>query len=228
MRNMVEFTNQAQQRKLLLNFGCGGVFHENWTNFDAFPSNKSVTRWNASKGIPLRNGVATACYSSHFLEHLSLENAKEFLLEAHRVLQPNGVIRIVVPDLEYNARLYLSTLEELSTLSSEVNIGRFKWATLNLFEQMIRVRHGGEMGRFWHEASEDLLEFAAQTTGGLESLEARRQLSGNQENNGVRKKIFRALKEPRATFSTSSVKLKSVIASFITGIPKDQLAVILC
>ena len=38
-------------------------------------------------------------YSSHLLGHLTLKSANQYLREAYRVLKPEGVLRIVVPDL---------------------------------------------------------------------------------------------------------------------------------
>jgi SAM-dependent methyltransferase len=39
-------------------------------------------------------------YSEHFFEHLFLEEAFELLKECYRILKPNGVIRISVPDAD--------------------------------------------------------------------------------------------------------------------------------
>jgi predicted SAM-dependent methyltransferase len=50
-------------------------------------------------------------YSEHFFEHLFLEEAFELLKECHRILKPNGIIRIVVPDAD------LRTYEKREPLS---------------------------------------------------------------------------------------------------------------
>ena len=55
-----------------------------------------------------------ACYSSHVLEHLTKEESQQLLTECHRILKPQGVIRVVVPDLEAIVREYLRILEEIS------------------------------------------------------------------------------------------------------------------
>jgi SAM-dependent methyltransferase len=51
-------------------------------------------------GIPLADGVASAVYSSHTLEHLSERVSKLVVSEAHRVLSPGGILRLVVPYVE--------------------------------------------------------------------------------------------------------------------------------
>lgn len=59
-----------------------------------------------SYGIPLADNSADFIYSSHFLEHLDRGIAKQLIAESFRVLRPNGVIRIGVPDLAYAWILY--------------------------------------------------------------------------------------------------------------------------
>lgn len=46
-------------------------------------------------------------YHSHFLEHLDRHAAEKFLGEVCRVLHPGGVLRIVVPNIEFACRRYL-------------------------------------------------------------------------------------------------------------------------
>ena len=57
-------------------------------------------------GIPFYDNTIDYLYSSHLLEHLEREDTEGLLKEAHRVLIPDGVIRICVPDLEYAVSLY--------------------------------------------------------------------------------------------------------------------------
>jgi len=57
-------------------------------------------------GLPFPDNSVDYLYSSHFLEHLFKEEARQFLKEAHRVLKKEGIIRIGVPDLEYAISLY--------------------------------------------------------------------------------------------------------------------------
>ncbi|MBD2139673.1 methyltransferase domain-containing protein [Anabaena sp. FACHB-1237] len=50
-------------------------------------------------------------YASHVFEHLTLVTAKLFIQEAYRVIKPNGVIRIVVPDLYKLSKNYIHRYE---------------------------------------------------------------------------------------------------------------------
>ncbi|MCI0664139.1 MAG: methyltransferase domain-containing protein [Acidobacteria bacterium] len=62
---------------------------------------------NAVKRIPEPDHSADVLYTCHMLEHLDRREAELFLKEARRVLIPNGIIRIAVPDLKYHIENYL-------------------------------------------------------------------------------------------------------------------------
>jgi predicted SAM-dependent methyltransferase len=57
-------------------------------------------------GLPFTKESASHIYTSHFLEHLLPEQAKLLLRSSYNSLQPGGVMRISVPDLEYAIGLY--------------------------------------------------------------------------------------------------------------------------
>ena len=62
---------------------------------------------NAANRIPCPDGCSSAVYSSHMIEHLDRSEARAFLAEVMRVLQPGGVVRIAAPDLSVLIRDYL-------------------------------------------------------------------------------------------------------------------------
>lgn len=105
-----------------LNLGCGSRVVDGWINVDyalgarlmkapLFTAiNRRIrlfeTTWDRRifihdlrKKFPWADGSADAVYSSHTLEHLSREDGRRFLRECFRVLKPQGLLRIVVPDL---------------------------------------------------------------------------------------------------------------------------------
>lgn len=55
---------------------------------------------NLKKGIPHKDSSVDCIYTSHFLEHLYRYQAIEILKECHRVLKPDGILRVSVPDVE--------------------------------------------------------------------------------------------------------------------------------
>lgn len=132
---------------LLVNVGCGSVFHPAWVNIDVNPIDPSVRRWDVRRGLPFRDGEADACYSSHVLEHLTAAAAGQLVAECHRVLRPGGIIRLVVPDLEAIARHYLQLLERVDSGESGAEAD-YEWIMLELYDQTVRSSSGGEMIRY--------------------------------------------------------------------------------
>lgn len=64
---------------------------------------------DAKKKIPLPNDSVECIYTSHMIEHLSQEESVSFLKEALRVLEPGGILRVVVPDLKRAVNSYIQT-----------------------------------------------------------------------------------------------------------------------
>ena len=65
-----------------------------------FAKENHIRLCNAAKHIPLPDSSTSVIYSSHMLEHLDRFEVKQFLKECRRVLQPDGMIRIVIPDVD--------------------------------------------------------------------------------------------------------------------------------
>jgi SAM-dependent methyltransferase len=66
---------------------------------------------NLAGGIPFDNESVDAVFHSHLLEHLDRDIGRRFTTEVRRVLKPDGVHRVVVPDLEILCRRYLRHLD---------------------------------------------------------------------------------------------------------------------
>src|SRR4030042_5055094 len=90
-----------------INLGGGNKYHNEWVNVDLFSSSPFVRSWDLKKGIPYDDNTFEVVYHSQVIEHYEREDARRFIGECYRVLQPNGIIRIVTPDLEDIASTYL-------------------------------------------------------------------------------------------------------------------------
>jgi len=156
----------------MLNIGCGTRMNWEWNNLDFSPNtyfvrhpkissllNKigilsrpryerllkvdpEIIGWNVQKGLPFSSNVFDVIYHSHFLEHLDKDMGEFLLKECCRVLKPEGVLRIVIPDLREIIQQYMSSLETLekgdpSALSSH------QQSIDDLFSQMVRVEAAG-------------------------------------------------------------------------------------
>ncbi|MER3433364.1 MAG: methyltransferase type 11 [Leptolyngbya sp. ERB_1_1] len=127
-----------------LNLGCGRRFHRDWINLNFASTGDGVIAHDLNQGIPYPDDVFDVVYHSHVLEHFPKSSAQPFLQECYRVLRPSGILRVVVPDLEQIARLYLSALEQ-ATAGSDEWANRYNWIMLEMYDQSIRNRPGGEM-----------------------------------------------------------------------------------
>lgn len=145
-------SNQCISKRVtkLLNLGCGKQYHPSWTNIDFTTGASEVIFHDPTKNIPFGAESFEAIYHSHLLQHFSKNYAPFFLKDCFRVLKPSGVLRIVVPDLENIARLYLILLEK--SLKGDADAQkRYEWITIELFDQMVCNTPGGGMLKYWRQ-----------------------------------------------------------------------------
>ena len=117
-----------------------------------------VVRHDLRRGLPFADEECDAVYHSHVLEHLTTDAGRDLLVECHRVLRAGGIVRVVVPDLERIARDYLHALEN-GTLDQQ------EWMRIELLDQMVRVRSGGDMARFVRDVADDHKAFVRSRIG---------------------------------------------------------------
>jgi predicted SAM-dependent methyltransferase len=130
-----------------LNLGCGERFRDGWVNVNFTSTGLGVITANLGKGVPFPDESFDVVYHSHLLEHFPKTAAAGFLKECYRVLRPNGVIRVVVPDLEAIARNYLLALDKVRA-GIEGWDHNYEWMLLEMYDQVVRNQSGGEMARY--------------------------------------------------------------------------------
>ncbi len=136
-----------QHTHRMLNVGCGQRYHPSWTNLDLIHSDSSVLQHDLLTGLPFDDNHFDVVYHSHVLEHLSSEDGAAMIRECFRVLKPGGIMRVVVPDLEQIARLYLQQ-HDRACQGDEQAKANYDWMKLELLDQMVRQRSGGAMAHF--------------------------------------------------------------------------------
>jgi hypothetical protein len=62
---------------------------------------------DATTTWPMEDGAASVVYADNVIEHVTLDAGRVLLREAHRCMQPGGVIRLVTPDLRAHVDKYL-------------------------------------------------------------------------------------------------------------------------
>jgi predicted SAM-dependent methyltransferase len=91
-----------------LNVGCGPFGEKDWINLDLFKFPCVSYRYDCRTKLPFKNKSVKSIRCEHFFEHLdNKDEAPKFLKEASRVLNENGVLRIIVPDLSLFANAYV-------------------------------------------------------------------------------------------------------------------------
>ena len=98
---------------------------------------------NAGKHIPERDNSVNVIYSSHMLEHLDREETDVFLSESKRVLVPDGIIRIVVPDFEKLIENYQKNKNPQKFIDDSCLSGEKPKALLKKIQYLIQ-------GHGWH------------------------------------------------------------------------------
>lgn len=137
--------------KQFLNLACGDAYivSADWTNIDFYQDSPSIVRADLLKKLPIPEASFDLVYSSHFLEHIPRSQTLAFLEECHRVLRPGGTIRLVLPDLESIVLAYL----ENRRLGLH---DKADFAVLELIDQCVRTRRGGEMGVLFQKLSKSM------------------------------------------------------------------------
>jgi len=125
---------RLRQSRLLRAVGPLIARGERLERLRALPSNIMVH--DLSRGLPFGAGSADAVYHSHVLEHLARGVARGFLLEVKRVLKPDGIHRIAVPDFERLCRAYVEHLAACETSPPEA--ARHENLIAAVIEQSVR------------------------------------------------------------------------------------------
>lgn len=163
----------------MLNVGCGNKIARQWTNIDMVALEDSVIEHDLSQGIPFDTGAFDVVYHSQVLEHFALADGRQLMDECFRVLRADGVIRVVVPDLEASARAYLECLDEARRESTAASEANHHWMVLELLDQSVRDKPGGKIAEYLEQPEIVNEEFVVARGGRVlrrmrEALEARR------------------------------------------------------
>ncbi len=118
--------------EIKINIGCGLSGMSGWHNLDNSPTitlsripvlnrllktpawPRDVRRYDVRKGLPFGDGSVRYIYSSHAFEHFTGPQSLVIAKDCFRALAPQGILRIVVPDLELIAREYLADTSPLA------------------------------------------------------------------------------------------------------------------
>lgn len=114
---LYRFGPNNQFDKKFLNLGCGTTYFSDWTNADFYHLpikfwKKQVRRtpdWMLDIRRPLKcpNDYWDGVFTEHTLEHITHAEGFRLLKELYRVLKPNGILRIILPDIKKAVEFYV-------------------------------------------------------------------------------------------------------------------------
>ena len=204
--------------KSYLNLGCGDRFHPAWTNVDYAACDPTILSYNLRGRFPFADEQFDIVYHSHLLEHFPRSYALPFLRECHRVLKPEGIIRIATPDLERLVRIYLKALEE-SVKGDEQWQRNYEWILIALYDQTVREQSGGEMAAYLQQPNLPNKEFVLEQHG----VDARRLIDEAERRRSVRQtdtlsqSDFKGTRRGLSRFLRNPSALKELLIRFLLG-----------
>jgi hypothetical protein len=149
-------------------YGCGYLCHPpGWINFDASPTlvlqkmpligglmkrivkprfPDEVRYGDIVKGLPIQKCSCKGIYCSHVLEHLCLNDFRIALRNTYDYLMPEGIFRLVMPDLFDLAQRYVNSSDPIASFiflkSSSLGESQRRKSILNfLHEYLGNSRH---------------------------------------------------------------------------------------
>ena len=79
-------------------------------NDERFPDH--VFYGDIVSGLPLDENSCQGVFASHVLEHLPQKDVHNAIRNTYSIMRPGGIFRLVVPDLEIYAKMYIEALQK--------------------------------------------------------------------------------------------------------------------
>ena len=97
---IIDFNNNIS-----LDIGCGEKVEKNCIGIDIRDCGQSII-WDVTKGLPFPDKSIHSIRTSHFLEHLSVDEELDFLKEVLRVLKVKGKMENRLPHSDARSAFY--------------------------------------------------------------------------------------------------------------------------
>ncbi len=116
-----------------LHIAAGKNYLAGWLNTDIVSKDKRVVYLDATKAFPFKNNTFDYIFSEHLIEHLTYEQGRRMLCECHRVLKPNGKIRLATPDLKTFINLFTND-------KTDIKEQYIKWSTDKFLPELAKLK----------------------------------------------------------------------------------------
>tara|TARA_B100000900_G_scaffold401425_1_gene406100 strand:- start:2426 stop:3259 length:834 start_codon:yes stop_codon:yes gene_type:complete len=141
-----------------LNVACGDTFIEDdsWINIDFTSHSPIVKKANILDGLPYEDNTFDVVYSSHFIEHIPVDQIELFFDDVYRILKPGGLIRLVTPDLEFLNNEYKINYDKKA-------FKKANFITSLTIDQCVRSVSGGklkkDMDNFYNSNDTEMIDY---------------------------------------------------------------------
>lgn len=102
------------KQKIRLNVGASPIWHKDgWCTLDhKLREESEYSILGDASSIPLDDSSCETIFNSHMIEHIPHVKLESILVEFNRVLEKDGILRILTPDLKKVAKAYVETDKE--------------------------------------------------------------------------------------------------------------------
>src|SRR3989344_7527934 len=102
--------------KVLIHLGCGPINDSRWINVDLLylPHIHYIQDITKLDNFPAQS--ADIIYVCHAFEHISHRSLEEVLVGWKRVLKPNGILRLSVPDFDCITNIYNTERKDIKSI----------------------------------------------------------------------------------------------------------------
>lgn len=108
------YNKESVEDRKFYNIGAGGFRHLAWTNVDHESEwykdslGTDFIDWDllSLTPLPVESDSAEIVYSSHLIEHITNDAARNLFNEAFRILKKNGIFRVTAPNIDLDYRAY--------------------------------------------------------------------------------------------------------------------------
>lgn len=192
----------------MLNLGCGPVQPAGWVNVDGSVRAWFASRWsvfdrtltgvgilpksefnrttsyaNLSKTLPWDANSVDAVYMGEMLEHFTQADGIKLLAECHRVLKPDGILRIRVPD---NMRFWRNYLQEFDAAyakpRAEWTEKHTRWVEMFFRDICVQRKFRGSFGHYHKFMYDEISLIGTLERAGFRNVERRKYLESSIPN----------------------------------------------
>jgi SAM-dependent methyltransferase len=112
---------------------------KHWVDVDIDPKRGDVVvDFGQFSSFPIADKSVSCIYGSHVFEHMSIYTSQTVFEECHRVLQPGGILRLILPDVEKSIREYVSANSDFEIFKRRAERAKKQWGVLEytLFDSL--------------------------------------------------------------------------------------------